>query len=592
MGYNRPPTDHAGLRSNSRSRGLATLPRAMRTVAQHRRQAAAARPATAGRGRWLSLRGTVFLCALSGVALSLCFPPAGLWFLAWVALVPWLVAARTSRGWGATLLGSCVGGVVFFGALLYWLYLFGISVWFLASLFFGVPLLAWGLGVRWIGRLGPLPRMIGAAVLWCGMEWMRGLGQFGFTWGWLGYSQSPKPGLLVLARLFGTLGISFFIVLANAGLAEVVIGRLRGERVASSLGRAALACGLAAACVFGARAWGKRLPEPTGPEIQAAVIQGSATGPLRAEQVNVPVTAREERKTLDIYQGLTATAARQQPALVVWPESVLPEPPEDQPWIAAAVSQAARSSGAWLLAGGPYTGAFPLPPGWSAKRGWGNARLSDERGRTFNSAYLYSPTGNLTARYDKVQLVPFGEYVPGRNWLPFLKRYHIRDQDFAAGAVHRVLQAGTIAVGPMICFESTFPTISWQFSRRRAQVLVIITNDAWFGHTAAAAQHQQIAVLRAVETGRWVLRGASAGISSIISPTGKVVAKAGLFQQKVLSAKIRLETSGQAAPRWGPAFSWLMVALSAAYLMAPAALPRRTAKRPAAPRSVGPRRRG
>ena len=224
-----------------------------------------------------------------------------------------------------------------------------------------------------------------------------------------------------------------------------------------------------------------------------------------------------------------------------------------------------------MLAGGPY---------------------HDERGRTFNSAYLYSPTGNLTARYDKVQLVPFGEYVPGRAWLPLLTRYHVRDFDFAAGAVHRVLQAGTIAVGPMICFESTFPTIGWQLAERRAQVLVVITNDAWFGRTAAAAQHQQMAVLRAVETGRWVLRGASTGISSIIAPDGRVVAKAGLYKQSVLTAKVRLTAGGERFSSIQPVFAWAITALAIAYVIVPVALLRGAGRAPSARRPRVPRPRG
>ena len=517
----------------------------------------------------LSLRATTLLCALSGLLLSLCFPPAGLWFLAWVALVPWIVALRLSRG-GAAFIGSWVGGFVFFGALCYWLYLFGVSVLALAAAAFGLWLALWAMSVRWIGRLGTAPRMIGIAVLWCGVEWVRGLGDFGFTWGWLGYSQSPCPDLLPVARFAGTLGLSFLIALVNAAVAEVVIAGIRGERPGRAWLRAGAMLAVVALCLFGARAIAKKLPRPGGPEIRAVIIQGSAHGPLTAQDVNIPPSAAEQRKTLDIYGSLTVKAAKQRPALVIWPESVIPGAPEAQPWIAARLSQIARSSDAWLLAGGPYY---------------------DDRGRTFNSAYLYSPTGNLTSRYDKVQLVPFGEYVPGRVWLPLLKRYHVREFDFAPGAVHPVLQAGTIAVGPMICFESTFPAIAWQLADRRAQVLVIITNDAWFGRTAAAAQHQQIAVLRAVETGRWVLRGASTGISSIISPDGRVAAKAGMYERSVLSATVRL-AAGKRGPAGQPLFAWTMVTLAIAYLIVPATLPRGRGPAPAARRPRAPRPRG
>lgn len=303
--------------------------------------------------------------------------------------------------------------------------------------------------------------------------------------------------------------------------------------------------------------------------LRVAVIQGSAHGPLLAENVNKPMTAEEEKRTLDTYEALTRKAAARRPALVIWPESTLPDAPERDPLIADRLSQVVRRAQVWLLVGGPYV---------------------DSRGRTANSAYLYSPSGNQVARYDKVQLVPFGEYVPTRQWLPFLSRYHVREVDFARGAVHRVLQAGTVAIGPMICFESIFPQISWLLAGHGAQVLVVITNDAWFGHTAAAAQHRQIAVLRAVETGRWVVRGASTGISSIISPDGLIVAEAGLYKQAALSADIRLVTSPQPGPRWGPVFAWCVFGLAIAFVIAPGALPRSRGKgRAAQPRSRRPR---
>jgi len=499
------------------------------------------------RRRSASFGATLGLCALSGAMLALCFPPAGLWFLAWVALVPWLVALRTGSGWGAVI-GSWVGGFVFFGILLYWLGLFGVSVWAIACLLLAVALMLWGVLVRWTGRLGPALRVLGAAVLWCGVEWGRGLGQFGFTWGWLGYSQSPALAMLPVARVAGTLGLSFLIVLVNAVAAEAVAGLRRGESAPGWGTRVVAVVGVAALCVLGARSWADGRGGPSGPRVRVAIAQGSAHGELRAEDVNVPLTAEESKRALDIYVALTLEAAGDRPVLVVWPESVLPGIPYEEPQVAERVGDAARKLGAWLVAGGPYR---------------------DERGRPRNSAYLFSATGTLRDRYDKVQLVPFGEYVPGRTWLPFLDRYNVRDEDFAPGTMHRVMQAETTALGPMICFESIFPSISWQLVERGAQVLVIITNDAWFGRTAAAEQHRQIAVLRAVESNRWVIRGASTGISSIIAPNGRVVAEAGLFDRDWISADIVLANRDDGAVAWGPLFSWSVFCLSFAFIIAP-----------------------
>ncbi len=291
--------------------------------------------------------------------------------------------------------------------------------------------------------------------------------------------------------------------------------------------------------VVGAALHRARAHEPDATTVRAAVIQGCEHGDLSPKDVNVALTPQEQDRTMALYDTLTAEAARREPVLAVWPESVLPAPPTDDPALAARVGGLVQKNKVWLLAGGPGR---------------------DGAGQLTNAAYLYSPTGDLVRRYDKVQLVPFGEYVPMRNHLPFLDRYNVRDFDFAAGAVHPVLQAGTVTLGPAICFESTFPMISWELTGKGAQLLAMITNDAWFGKSAAPAQHRQIAVLRAVENGRWVLRAASTGISCIIAPDGRIVTEAGLGQRAALTADVQLLTGPTWSVRLGAPFGWAMVA--------------------------------
>lgn len=498
-------------------------------------------------GRSLSLGGTIALCLLSGALLSLAFPPLGIWPLAWIALVPWLAALRAGTRFGA-FLGSWLAGSVFFGALLLWLQLFGVSVWLLVAVLLGLGLMIWGLCVRGVNRLRPAARVLGAAVLWTGFEWLRGLGAFGFTWGWLGYSQSPAIPLLPIARYAGVLALSFLIVLVNTSLAEVLAALIRRQAPSAAVGRAVLGCAVAAMALGGAGLRARGEPVSSGRTIRAAVIQGNEHGPLTTKEVNNPTSAAEQQRTLDTYQSLTREVSSRHPVLVVWPESVLATPPESDPHLAARLSTIVRSNSTYLLAGGPYL---------------------DETGRLANSVYLYAPIGTLLSRYDKVQLVPFGEYVPARKHLPFIRRYHVRQQDFVAGTSHRVLQAQSVTIGPMICFESTFPQIAWELVGKGAQVLVVITNDSWFGRTAAPAQHQQMAVLRAVETDRWVLRAASTGISSIIAPDGQVVKRAGLYQPAALTADVALISKPAPSVHWGPIFAWTMVGLSGLYIIAP-----------------------
>ncbi len=519
----------------------------------------------------LSLRAALALPLASGVLLALSFPRPGVWPLAWIGLAPWIVALRLGPALAAAA-GSYLAGAAFFGILLWWLHLFGMSVWALAVGVLSFVFLAWGLLAQRLGRLGTSSRVLGVAVLWAALEWLRGLGRFGFSWGWLGYSQSPVLELMPVARALGTVGLSFLMVLANAALAEAAVSALGSPRPARDVLRGLAWLAAVAAALLGARVWVAGLQPPDGPVVRVAVVQGSAHGPLRPEQVNIPLTREEQARALRVYEELTLEAARDRPALVVWPESAIPGSPEQDPWIAERMAEIAQRAQAWLIAGGPRY---------------------DAEGRIYNSAYLYGPSGNLITHYDKVHLVPFGEYVPGRAWLPFLDRYHVREVCFTPGVVHPVIQAGTtLAVGPMICFESTFPTIAWGLARRGAQGLVVITNDAWFGHTAAAAQHRQIAVLRAAETGLWVFRGASTGISSVISPEGRVVSEAGLYSPAVLVEEVRLPGPDARPAGPGPAFAWALVAAGAAFVIAPSALPRPRRRGRAAPPPGSPRRRG
>jgi apolipoprotein N-acyltransferase len=240
---------------------------------------------------------------------------------------------------------------------------------------------------------------------------------------------------------------------------------------------------------------------------------------------------------------LTRQAEATSPDLIVWPESAIPGALNLQPDMQQAVADIARGSGAALVAGGP-------------------AQIGEQ---LRNSAYFISPDGRMVGRYDKVRPVPFGEYVPGRSWLPFLHYYSVRDVDISAGERQQVFRLGGMTLGPMICFESTFGWVSLWLARHGAQTLVILTNDGWFGRTAAPRQHAEIAVFRAVETGLYTIRAASTGISEIISPTGQVEASVPLLRRGVLRGAVAPRPSAVATlyVHWGLWFSYLAAAMAA-----------------------------
>ena len=411
-----------------------------------------------------------------------------------------------------------------------WLLLSGIE-----SLAFVVAALL----IRWV-HARSWRAAITAGAAWVVSEWLRSQSPFGLTWGQLGYSQAGYLPIVQWASVGGVGLISFVIIAWNATLAQAV-----GRRTRQAWLRVALTA-LVVAIMFyaGAKRVANVQREATdlgASGLPVAVVQASAIGPLHVAQLNQPWTEQQQDRELRAWEALTRQAARSHPRLVIWSESAIPGLLEGSPKLFARVSRAARQANAYLLAGGPYVDSF---------------------GQLFNSAFLIDPRGKEVWRYDKVHLVPFAECVPGRSWFPLLRHYTLREEDLQPGPGHGALRAGSVKIGPMICFESIFPEIARREVKLGAQVLAIITNDAWFGHTAAAEQHAQMAVFRAVETGTWVLRSASTGISMVISPDGRVRARAGLFRRKVLTARISVAP----LPTWyqrrrGFLFPYAMLAL-------------------------------
>ena len=464
------------------------------------------------RGRPASLADTLLWTALSAGLLVLSFPRLGIFPLAWIALVPWLGISR-KLPLRQALLASLGLGFFYFGGLLYWVALFGCVPWLLLSLFQSFFIAAAGLGVWLCRHLNRWWRILAAASLWVVFEWLRGRGPFGFTWGWLGYSQSPWRGLIQIVSVTGVPGLSFLIVLHNAALAEGL--RFGETRLIRRLVPLGAAWGLILLVALFGRCRAEALARVSR-SLKVSIVQPAAREP-RPEDIGHFWPKEDLRQEQALLKALTQEAALQRPELIVWPESAVPAVLNGDEALLSWVGEMAREGGCWLLLGAAY---------------------GDRAGNMYNSAYLLSPEGRLAGHYEKVQLVPFGEFVPGRNWLPGLRYYPIREYDLAAGSGFHTLQGGRNRLGVSICFESIFPHISRSFARQGANLLVIITNDGWFRRTAAPAQHRQMAVFRAVETGRWVARAALTGISCVISPRGEILQELGIYQRGVLTERV------------------------------------------------------
>jgi apolipoprotein N-acyltransferase len=493
----------------------------------------------------LGLVGELVLTAAAGAALSLSLPPADQGWVAFLAPVPLLALLRRARPWRGFALGLAFG-LPFFGLVLYWILLFGELAWtalvVASALFVGAfgalaPLL-------WRER-HPVFSVLGLAGLWTVLEFVRGhwpLG--GFAWGQLGTTQTENPALLRLASAGGVWAISL-VVLVVAGLLLLAL-----ERARRAPARALGLVGVASALVLGPALL--PLAEPDGRAIDVAAIQVDvrrARGlPPAAEDLAVA------RMHVELYRTLAASP----PDLGVWGEGALDPAATADPATMAAVRGAVAEVGAPALIG---------------------AVVRDPDGSEHTSALLYDGAGRSLARYDKVKLVPFGEYVPWRSRLDWIDAISQIPVDRVPGERLSPLRApGLPPFGTPICYENTFPEIPRQMVREGAAFLVLTTNNASYETTAASRQHLVMSRLRAVETGRSVVHAAISGISAIVDPHGRVVASSGLFEPAVTRARIRASSVLTPYVRWGDWAVWAAGALAVLAFALPRG--RRAARQP------------
>lgn len=454
------------------------------------------------------------------MGLAFTFPPSP---LGWLAPVPlaWLFRAASTRPPGQAFTLTFAFAAGFFGALLLWLPgsltpLFGPGV---GALY---PALVGGLALLWAGTVALTRQVLGPATLWAlPFAWVlldtaRGLGPFGFTWGSLGYAFASTP-LVQLADLGGLSLVGLLVTLTAAALAD------RRPRVL---------LGVAALLLLGALYGLTRPPDAPGTQ-WALLVQG-----------NVDPRAKVQGRTADElgrYLDLTRAGLAADPAqLVVWPETAAPAAPTS-PELARALT----ALNVPLLLGAPT-----------------------EQGGYRNSVYAFAG-GEVRGRQDKVRLVPFGEYFPGRSQLDGAYRTVFRALGLPAltgtvpGRRLSPLPVGNVLVGALICYESTFPAFARAQVRRGARVLAVVSNDAWFGPSVGAEQHFQMGRVRAIETRRWVLRAGNDGVTAAVAPSGRVTAR--LPRAVAGALPVSFAQAGAITPyvRWG---EWV-TALSALVLL-------------------------
>ena len=447
--------------------------------------------------------------------------------------------------WASFRLGLMTGAV-YFACTLYWTastmatyggimlpvaaLLTGLLVAYL-SLYIGAAAVLLGASVRRFGVAG----LWLAPVFWVATEWSRGWVGGGFPWVPLGSSQGSVLPIAQLASVTGVFGLSFLIALVGTAAAVLALSRKRQH----VMGAAAVFVLVALVAGGGMVRLADGRLATSGRVLRVGLVQGNIDQDMKWDpKYREPILSR--------YLRLSREAMLAGAQLVVWPEASTPFFLDRDSALAEPIRTLAKQARTPFVIG---TDEF----------------AGDQ---IYNSASVIDSNGQTTGVYRKIHLVPFGEFVPMKKLLFFVGPLVEAVSDFSPGTDPAVLDLGNGMRGSVaICYESTYPTLTRAFANGGSQLLMVITNDAWFGNSSAAYQHFQMGAMRAIETGRFLARAANTGITAVVDPYGRVVSQAEMFQPVSLTADVRLLDGQTIYTSTGDLIAWLCAALTAAMVV-------------------------
>ena len=472
-----------------------------------------------------------FLAGLSGALLTASFPNTELHWLAWIALVPLMISLKGQSLNNGFRLGLLTG-IVHYLTLMYWLvhtlmtfghlpFYLSVPILFLLVTYLALYPAIFSAAFSW-ATIRPDVFLFFIPAVWSALEYIRSFFLSGFPWEFLGYSQYRWITLIQAADITGVYGISFMILSVN--VAGFLLWRYLSERKSANVPekrRSATGCiAISALLILHALGYGQwRIGDiaktiAKSPSSNIAVVQGNVNQAIKWDPAF-------QISTTEKYIALSRSAKPSHPDLIVWPETAAPFYFLFNKAATEMVLRGVRETGTSFLIGSP---SF-IP-------------RNDKQADFFNSAFLIDPNGNVTEKYDKVHLVPFGEYVPFQQWFPFIGKIVEEVGDFKSGRKGQTLNWGKFPIGIQICYEMIFPDLSREMVRNQAAFLINMTNDAWYGKTGAPYQHFSMAVFRAVENRRSLIRSANTGISGFIDPAGRILAPTPLFEEAVITRSL------------------------------------------------------
>jgi len=499
---------------------------------------------------------TTLLALLSGLLLVFSFPKFGHPAFAWIALTPLLTAsAVAARGaasrWQRPFVLGLLAGFIYFIGTLYWVTgvmtsFGGLSTWLAAgiagllavylALYCGLFASLVAGAVRRFGVLG----LWLAPLFWVACEWLRSWVLGGFPWAMLGTTQAMVTPVVQLASVTGVYGLSALVALVSTAAA---IFTLKGG---TKHWPGAVAVGLLLVIVASLgmlRVTGGSLTR-SGRVLRVGLVQGNIE-----QEAKWNPAFRET--IMQRYINLSRQAISAGAGLVIWPEASTPFYFDSESAMAEPVRRLAfESRTPFLLGTDELVGGKP-----------------PEADRYYNTAVIVGSDGKSHGTYRKINLVPFGEYVPLKRLLFFVGPIIQAVSDFSAGTNPTVLESDNIRLSVSICYESVIPWLSRAFVRNGSELLATITNDAWFGTSSAAYQHFQQGAIRAVEEGRYIVRAANTGISGAVDPYGRVIVQTRLFDTVMVPVDVRLLNDRTIYSRVGDVVAWLSAAVTGLFLL-------------------------
>lgn len=492
------------------------------------------------------------MALLSALLLIPAFPDFDYYPLAWAAIVPLLIAISGKDIKRSFYLGV-INGFFFFLGTIYWVS-HSMHVYGNLPLAIAIPalmllclVLALYTGIfcmlyNFISGHSRIPAVLTVPVLWVTAEYLRTYTILEYPWAMLGYSQYNFLTLIQVADITGIYGISFLVAAFNGAILDVhhlwqtrnKSGRLHGL-FGVLAGTICLAIVIATVISYG----NDRLSQKeTGQMVRTSLVQG-----------NIPQDKKWDplfqREVIDTYKRLTTITLSDKPDIIIWPEASLPFTFGYNGELTNEFLRFQKDLKTHLLFGAMVA-----------------KEVTSKKTSMTNSAIILSPKGEAGPVYDKMHLVPYGEYVPLRTLFPFIGKLTEGIGDFVPGRESVVMETPFAKIGNLICYEIIFPDLSRELVKKGANLLVTITNDAWFGRTSAPSQHFSTAVFRAIENRVPIARAANTGISGFIDAHGRITGKSDIFIEATMTETILTGTKNSFYTKYGDIFVYLCLTVT------------------------------